>query len=102
MEAFILISGLFLLFWFRNPIKKTSALLENTVNTLADTSDDSLQTYASDITISNAKKRSAQMDEISNIGSIVTNQEISDLLNKMNEDSNSNSEIKTKTNTGDN
>jgi len=93
MEAFILIAGLFLLFWFRNPIKKTSALLENTVNTLADTSDDSLQTYASDITISNAKKRSAQMDEISNIGSIVTNQEISDLLNKMNQ---SESETQTK------
>lgn len=96
MEVLIAVAGLFILFWFRNPIKKTSALLENTVNTLADTSDDSLQTYASDITISNAKKRSAQMDEISNIGSIVTNQEISDLLNKMNSNS------ATQTKTGDN
>ena len=83
MEALILVAGLFLLFWFRNPIKKVSALAENTVNTLADTSDDSLRTYASDITISNAKKRSHQMDDINNIGSIVTNQEISDLLAKM-------------------
>jgi len=82
MSLFILIAGLFLLFWFRNAIRKTASLAENTVTTVIDTSDDSLQTYAADINISNAKKRNDQLVEINKIDKIVTNDEIKDLLAK--------------------
>jgi len=83
MEALILIAGLFLLFWFKSSIKKSAQLLEKTVNVSNDTVSDSLDTYANEIFIMNAQKRSEQMDTINSLDTIVNNDQIKDMLAAM-------------------
>ena len=80
MEALILVAGLFLLFWFKNSIKKTAYLAEVAIDVTADTSEDSLKTYRNEISIMNAEKRSEQIARISKLENRVTNDEIEALL----------------------
>ena len=80
MEALVLVAGLFILFWFKNSIKKTAYLAEVAIDVTADTSEDSLKTYRNEISIMNAEKRSEQVGRISKLDTVVTNKEIEDLL----------------------
>ena len=81
MELLVLIVGLFLLFWFKNSIKKSAYLLEVAVDVTADTSEDSLKTYRNEISIMNAEKRNEQVLRIEKIQNRVSNSQIEELLN---------------------
>ena len=81
----IVVIALLIAYW--GLVKRTANAAENLVGVatnaievVADTSNDSMKTYARDITIINAKKRAAQMAEIDKLGDIPSDKELDDLL----------------------
>lgn len=86
MESLILIVGLFLLFWFKEPIKKVANLLNNTISTAVDTTEDTLQVYVNDVSVENNKKRGLTRKNIERAidgNSISTQDEIDNLLKNL-------------------
>jgi hypothetical protein len=89
MELSLIIIVVVVIFYFRRVLAKTANLAESTIGVLADTSDDTLHTYANDIHIANSKKRSTQKTELTKLsddGGIYTNNDITDILSAMNKE----------------
>jgi len=68
------------LFYFKGVIGKSASVLENTINVVADTTDDSLKTYGNEVRILNAEKRSEQVTRLNKLDHIVSNEDIEALL----------------------
>ena len=73
--------------WFSSTIKKATNLIEKTMdvaitvaNETNDIVEDSIKTYATEVSISNAEKRADQATRISGMSAIYTNDNIADLL----------------------
>ena len=80
MESAIIIVAIILLFWFKASIKGLATTAEKVVSETNGTIDDSIQTYANEIYILNAEKRSEQMARIAKLKARVTNSEIRALI----------------------
>lgn len=91
MEALIFIVGLFLLFWFSKSIKKLANLAESTINSVVDTSEDTLAVYTNEVKVNNGKQRGLQRQKITKLldeDSFSNQEEIDTLLATLNKKDN--------------